>query len=107
MRKNGLMARVDNNYGAGGSNSDEFGELPPKRIENMHSCDCCARSPISHSDLRLMIKDHYKKTGKVPTKLLYPGSKVNTTTIGIISDLLGYVTINLVNEPFANGLVLE
>ena len=102
------MARHDNNYGAHGSNRDEFGELPPKRIEKLDgSIEVQSKAPVSLGLLIEMIIEFYQKKRKKPNKLIYPGIRSYTTSVGVIINGLGYVDIQFYHMPNAKGIRLE
>ena len=101
------MARHDNNYGAGGANHDEFGELPEKRIENLNGVDITPKMPPLPGSLNDMIISYFVEQGKKPTKLIYPGPQSYTTSVGRIITGIGFVSLDLYNIPNAPEARLE
>lgn len=102
------MGHIDNNYGAGGSRFDEFGELPYKQIESMQGIDGFkSQSPISISSLKEMIIEYCVKNQKKPKVLVYPGDKRGTPGMGVLIEGMGYFPIEFHNMPNAAGLRLE
>lgn len=101
------MTRHDNNYGAGGCNRDEFGPLPEKRIENMTGVDIAPKRPQIPGNISGWVFDFFDKKSRMPTKIIYPGPKCCTTSIGHIIPGLGFVSLDLVNVPNAPKARLE
>lgn len=101
------MARHGNDYGPNGQRHDEFGALPEKRIENMHGTESKSITPVRLGDLKHMALDFFERHNKKPTELIYPGTRSNVTTMGVIIDGLGFVSVNLHNIPNAEAMRLE
>lgn len=101
------MAKYGNNYGPGGSNRDEFGELPPKRIESMRGVEVASTSPISPRTLSDEVREFYRLYHRKPTRYIYPGQDTGTAHMGVIIDGIGYVSVDFKNVPNAQEARLE
>lgn len=98
--------RYGRDYGASGTDRDEYGLKPLKRIENIHAVEVRSVTPVSPGMLIDIAKNFCRKKKRLPNRIIYPGAKCATSWIGTITDM-GFVLVELINDKNAKEFKVE
>lgn len=101
------MGKLTRNWGPGGTDRDEFGLLPPKRLERLYGIDPARPRTLSDSQFVDLITDYYENNGKKPSVVTIPGIKNGVKTKGFIVYGIGYVDLNIRFDPNIEDVMIE